>query len=160
MLLSSFVILIFMWFWKKKKNQHFPIPAPLVALRAGIIWGSLWNLWINSFIITTLKTFLTLSVCVSFLILKNNHLPSLNVYGEMVFKGLKDRKRWVMTTSWWQGSEVRWEKTWFTEYLLCARTCDLHCEYLFLIISRQGYYFYPNYNDEESGAQEIGITDL
>ena len=83
------------------KNQHFPIAVPLVALRAGIIWGSLWHLWISSFIITTFRLFLHL-VCVYFLILKKTHLAFSNVHMEMLFKGLKDRRRWVMNTSWWQ----------------------------------------------------------
>ena len=75
---------------------------------------------------------------------------------------------WVNSRSWWwtgrpgmlqsMGSQ-RVGQDWATEptELLCARTCGLYCEYCFLIWSRQGYYFNPNYSYEERGAEKIGV---
>ena len=48
-----------------------------------------------------------------------------------------DRTEWLNPLNW-----------------LCARTCGSYCEYLFLIWSRQEYYFYPNYSDEKKQKSE------
>lgn len=85
----------------KKKKSAFSLTCPTGGLKSRNYLGFFMKSVNKQLYYNHSQTLLTLSKCVSFLILKNNHLPSLNVYGEMVFKRLKDRKRWVMTTSWW-----------------------------------------------------------